>query len=209
MAYSVDWTTKVITVPTSDLTLVSGTHYQLQMSAFLGEIRRLEAGFTDGLWAPQILDHTNPKLDFAGTDYAGFDEVFNGYTLQFTGVATRVDLIGSNNNIIDVLIPTGVSIVSGNSQGLQLVSTGSGLSAEQDTKLSNVNAQVDANLTTIEGSMSHAMMTRLIFSMLCTEVVNAETGTVTFKSADGTKNRVTVDADEYGNRSNPMWDMTP
>lgn len=135
MAYSVDWIAKVISIPTSDLTLVSGTRYSLQMSAFLGEIRRLEAVFAEGLWAPQILDHTNPKLDFAGVDYAGFDELINGYTLQVTGIATRVDLLGSNNNIVDVLIATGVSVVPSNSAGLQLVSTGSGLSSTQDERL--------------------------------------------------------------------------
>ena len=135
MAYTVNWTGKIISIPTSDLTLVSGTHYQLAMSDFLGEIRRLEAAFDEGLWAPQILDHTNPKLDFAGIDYAGFDDIINSYTIQVTGAATRVDLVGSNNNIVDVLIATGVSIVPSNSAGLQLVSVGTGLSEAQDATL--------------------------------------------------------------------------
>ncbi len=152
MAYSVDWIAKIVSVPTSDLTLVSGTHYQLQMSAFLIEIRRLESAFNEGLWAPQILDHTNPKLDFAGSDYAGFDEMINGYTLQVTGAATRVDLLGSNNNVVDVLIATGVSLVPSNSAGLQLVTveTGvSGLTAQESTWLSSV-PQIETDVGTIQ-----------------------------------------------------------
>lgn len=118
MAYSVDWVAKIVSVPTSDLTLVSGTRYSLTMSDFLAEIRRLEWTASEGLWAPQILDHSNTRFDFAGTDYAPFDDIINGYVIEFTGVATRVDLIGSNNNIIDVLVDNGVSVVPSNSAGL-------------------------------------------------------------------------------------------
>lgn len=118
MAYSVDWISKVITVPTSDLTFISGTRYSLDMLKFLTECRRLEWEFGQGLWAPTILNHINARIDFAGADYAGFDEILNGYTVQFSGAALRVDIIASNNNLIDVLIITGVSVVPSNSAGL-------------------------------------------------------------------------------------------
>lgn len=97
---------------------MSGTHYRLPMSAFHIEVRRLESAFTEGLWAPPILDHTNSKPNFAGANYVAFDEVINGYTIQFTGVATRVDVTDTNNNLVDVLIVTGVSVVPSNSAGL-------------------------------------------------------------------------------------------
>jgi len=118
MSYLVNWVTQVVSISTSDLVLVLGNHYRLPMIEFLIEIRRLESEFTGGLWASQILDHTNPKLDFAGASYAGFDEIINNYTIEFTGLVDRVDLVGSNNNIVDILIPTGVSIVPSNSGGL-------------------------------------------------------------------------------------------
>ena len=121
MPYSVDWIAKVVTIPTADLTLVAGTRYSLDMSDFLTEIRRLEWEFDEGLWAPAIVDHTNTRNDFAGVDYAPFDDMINGYSVQFTGAATRIDLLGSNNDVIDVLIPTGISIVPSNSAGLQIV----------------------------------------------------------------------------------------
>lgn len=118
MSYSVDWINRVVTIPTADLTLVSGTRYSLPMGDFLAEIRRLEWEPTEGLWAPAIVDHSNTRFDFAGANYAGFDEIINGYTIQFTGAAERVDLLDSNNNFIDALIPTGVSVVPSNSAGL-------------------------------------------------------------------------------------------
>lgn len=129
MAYTVNWVTKVVTIPTSDLTLVSGTRYSLSMADCLTEVRRLEWGFTDGLWAPAILDHSDTRFDFAGTDYAPFDEFINGYTVEFTGLADRVDLLGSNNNLIDILIVNGVSVVPSNSAGL-IVYQAAGTSAD-------------------------------------------------------------------------------
>jgi hypothetical protein len=109
------------------------------MSDFLNEVRRLEWG--EGLWAASIVDHTNTRVDFAGADYAPFDDLINGYTIQFTGAATRVDLLGSNNNLIDVLIVTGVSVVPSNSAGLIVKSVGSGVTAQDITDISNASAQ--------------------------------------------------------------------
>jgi hypothetical protein len=141
VAYSVNWITKVVSIPTADLTLVSGNHYSLDMADFLAECRRLEWEFTEGLWAPAIVDHGDTRINFAGANYAPFDEIINGYTIQITGTATRVDLLGSNNNLVDILIPTGVSVVPSNSAGLQIVSTGSGLSAAQDAKLTSIDTR--------------------------------------------------------------------
>jgi hypothetical protein len=142
VSYSVDWIAKEITIPTADLTLISGTRYSLDMADFLAEVRRLEWDPTDGLWAPAIVDHTNTRFDFAGVNYAPFDDLLNGYTVQFSGVATRVDLLGSNNDLIDVLVVTGVSVVPSNSAGLQIVSVGSGLSAGEQAQLADIHGQV-------------------------------------------------------------------
>lgn len=118
MAYSVNWVTKVITIPVADLTLVSGTRYSLDMDIFRIEIRRLEHAFVDGLWAPLILDHANIRLDFAGSNYAAFDEIINGYTVTFATGPTRVDVLGSNHNLLDVTNATGIMVTSANSAGL-------------------------------------------------------------------------------------------
>jgi hypothetical protein len=87
------------------------------MSAFLQEMRRLEWVFTEGLWAAPLLEHDNPKT-VAGTTYAGFDVLGDGVTITFGVGPDRVNLIGSNNNIIDVLNITGISVIPNNSAGL-------------------------------------------------------------------------------------------
>lgn len=148
MSYTINWITKVISIPTIDLTFVSGTRYSLNMADFLTEIRRLEWDPTEGLWAPAIVDHTNTRYDFAGVNYAPFDEILNGYTIQITGIATRVDLLGSNNNIVDVFIATGISLVPSNSAGLQIVIAGSGVTpGDIDDIVAGVWAYVTRTLT--------------------------------------------------------------
>lgn len=201
MAYAVDWIGKVVSIPTSDLTLVSGTHYSLSMADFLGEIRRLESAFDEGLWAPQILVHTNSKPNFAGASYAGFDEIINGYTIQITGVATRVDVVGSNNNLVDVLIPTGVSVVPSNSAGLQLVATGSGLDAGQDAKLTTVHSLLSA----IEGDFDHAEAMRILLAALAGKA-SVSGNTVNFRDLADTKNRITATTDGTGGRTSVTLD---
>ena len=122
MTYSVDWVSKVITIPETDLTLVSGTRYQLNLESFLYECRRLEWTFLDGLWAPNILEHSNVRFDFSGANYAAFDEIVNGYTVTIGAGPTRVDLVGSNNNIADVINNTNIILASANSAGLTNIS---------------------------------------------------------------------------------------
>lgn len=202
MAYTVDWIGKVISIPTSDLTLVSGTHYQLQMSAFLVEIRRLESAFNEGLWADQILDHTNPKLDFAGIDFAGFDEVINGYTIQVTGAATRVDLLGSNNNIIDVLIATGVSVVPSNSAGLQIVATGSGVTEQDKTDIVNQTWQYQC-----ESGYEVQQLLRGFCAALYGKASGLNTNNPVFRDISDTKNRIVATTDNDGNRMTITLDL--
>jgi len=172
--YTVNWFTKIIDVPISDLTLVSGTRYSLLMQDFLIEIRRLESGFMDGLWAPQILLHNNPKLDFAGADYAGFDEIFNGYEVAFDTLATRVDLIGSNNNIIDIMVVNGVSVVPGNSAGLQKVNiegSSTGLTPEESEALLNIETDVDLIKTDISQIKSDIILIKSDINSIDGEVL--------------------------------------
>lgn len=196
MAYSVDWIAKEVTIPTSDLTIVSGNHYSLDMADFLAEIRRLEWEPTEGLWAPSIVDHTDTRVNFAGATYAPFDDLINGYTIQFSGTATRVDLLGSNNDLIDVLVVTGVSIVPSNSAGLQIVSTGSGLDAGQDAKITSIFNELDS----IEGGFGHAELMRGITAIMSGLLTGSPTGPIVFKGIDGVTTRFEYTVDANGNR---------
>lgn len=188
MAYSVNWITKVISIPTSDLTLISGTRYSLDMSDFLAEIRRLEWEPTEGLWAPAIVDHTDTRTDFAGATYAPFDDLINGYTVEFTGVATRVDLLGSNNDLIDVLIPTGVSVVPSNSAGLQIVTSGSGVTQQDKDDIEN---QIFARI--VETGYSFEALIRIIAAEAGGKVIQQPDGSYVIRDVTDSKARITGD----------------
>jgi len=138
MAISVNWNTKVISVPQSDLTFVSGTLYSLDVNAFRLELKDIEDG--DGM--PFLDTHRhNTEVVIAGITYARTVEIINGYTVEFEDGQYAVRLEGANNNIFDegVIVRNQVSIIPTNSAGLQIVTQGSGLSTAQDTKLDEVH----------------------------------------------------------------------
>ena len=127
MATSIDWGTKVISVPKADLTLVSGTLYELDTAAFRLELKDLEDS-DDGMPFPDTHVHNVP-VTVAGVTYARTIEIVNGYSVEFEDGQYSVRLVGSNNNIFDVengiLVPTGlVTVIPTNAAGLILNQTG-------------------------------------------------------------------------------------
>ncbi len=92
-----------------------------------------------GIAWPTPLDH-NTEYTVAGTTYARKIEIINGYKIQFSPNSQwSVRLSGSNNNLFDVqngvLVQNQVQVIPNNSAGLQTVTSGSGLSTEQATRL--------------------------------------------------------------------------
>lgn len=118
MALSVNWITKVITVPQSDLTFISGTLYELDTEAFRLELHGIMAGEV-GMSFIDSFQH-NTEVTVAGVTYARFIEIINGYTVEFEDGQYAVRLVGSNNNIFDegVIVRNQVSVIPTNSAGL-------------------------------------------------------------------------------------------
>ena len=116
MAYSVDWVNRNVFVPIGDMILIDGSDYELSADSFWREIRRLEWERTEGLWALQIIAHNNTRT-LAGTTYVPENEVVNDYTITMDPRAEKVFLRGDNNNIVDVLVHNGVSVIPSNSAG--------------------------------------------------------------------------------------------
>lgn len=150
MALSLDPATRLITVPQADLSLISGTLYELDTNQFRKDVMDLLAS-ENYIWMPDAYSH-NTEVTVAGTTYARTLEFINGYSVQFedTGGQYSVRLVGSNNNIFDVengiLVPTSlVTVIPTNSAGLQIVSVGSGLSTEQATQLLEIFQRLDLN----------------------------------------------------------------
>ncbi len=146
MALTVDWPNKLITVNQSDLTLISGTLYEMDTESYFRTQLMALADDDAGMAWPYPLRH-NTEVTVAGTTYARTIEVINGYSVQFLPNSQwSVRLIGSNNNIWDVqnsvLVQNQVQVIPTNSAGLQTVSSGSGLSTEQDAILTLLNALV-------------------------------------------------------------------
>jgi hypothetical protein len=121
MPISVNWGTKVITVPQSYLTLVSGSLYELDVEQFRLDLHAL-LDDPEGIGSPDIFRHAT-EITLSGVTYARFIEIINGYTITFeeVGPPYRVRCTGANHNISDVQNLNNVSLIIGNSGGLVLM----------------------------------------------------------------------------------------
>lgn len=116
MAVTITWPTKVINIPKSYLTLVSGTVYSLDTN----QLRLDVAALLDdelGIVCDDAFRH-NTEVTLAGVTYARTIEFINSYTITFEDGVYAVNLTGSNNNISDVMNVNSVSLRSANSAGL-------------------------------------------------------------------------------------------
>lgn len=147
MAISIDFATKIITIPQADLTFISGSLYELPTETkFRADINALMDDEIGIVFDDPILHNT--QITIVGTTYARFIEVINGYSITFENLLMTVRLVESNNNLFDVenniLNASGnVTVVGQNSAGLIVVTTGSGLDAGQDAKLTSVEAKTE------------------------------------------------------------------
>lgn len=205
MAISIDWPTGVISVPQADITFVSGTLYELDTDWFRLQLRTLEASEEGIPWAPT---HTrNDAVTVAGTTIAQVIEIVNGYSVQFTPDSQwTVRLAGSNNNIFDVengiLVQNQVQVIPSNSAGLIVTTTGSGLSAAQDTKLTEIHNELRA----IEGGKHHSWFMRVLMSAIGGKLIGPDpgvAGTVTGRDMADTKNRISASVNTHGWRTTP------
>ena len=87
MAITIDFATRVIDVDQSELTLVSGTLYELDTDQFRKDVFDILAA-EDHIWMPDAFEH-NGEVTVAGTTFARTLEFINGYSITFedTGAA--------------------------------------------------------------------------------------------------------------------------
>lgn len=116
---SIDYRTKVITIPQDFLEEISENSYRLDVDVFRRALKSLEAS-NQGM--PFLRTHRHStEVILSGVVYSRFVEIINGYTIVFEqqDQPYTVSLIGANNNIVDVAVLNGnVSIISNNSAGL-------------------------------------------------------------------------------------------
>ena len=122
MAYTVNWDSRIISIPQSDLVDLGNNVYKLDLELCHQELRRLEWEFYEGLSREQILDYTPPTLA-GGVIYAAFVILINEYWIEFEDGQYAVNFDGANTNIQDYTVVNQVSIRPNNSAGLQDLST--------------------------------------------------------------------------------------
>jgi len=162
MAITIDYGTFIIDVPQADLTFIGGNLYELNANDFRNILKDLEDD-EDGMHFPPTLRHATESL-LSGVTYARQLEIINGYTIDFenTGVPYTVVVVGANHNLADVTnFDGGMSMIIGNSAGLQVVETGSGLSPGQDATLTAIAGDVtdlEADLVIINDGVKKASL---------------------------------------------------
>jgi hypothetical protein len=135
MAISINWGTKVIYVPKSDLTSLGGNIYELDLDWFRLELKSLEDG-EEGIVFPDTHTHNSP-VTLGGATYAQVIEFINGYTITFEDGQYAVKAVGANSNVADVTNVNQVSLRTSNSAGLIVVTSGSGVTEQDKLDIAN------------------------------------------------------------------------
>lgn len=127
---SVNWSTKVIAVPQSFLTFLSGDRWELDVDAFRLGLKDIE-GAEEGMSFADTHRH-NTQVTLSGVTYARTFEIINGYQVEFEDKGPHYTVVctGANHNLGDVLVPGPVHLIIGNSAGLIVVTSGSGVTAQ-------------------------------------------------------------------------------
>ena len=188
MAISIDWASKVITVPKADTTLVDlgpPEIRSLDVDQFRKDCNALQAS-EEGIWADTTHTH-NPPVTVGGITLARVVEFINGYTITFENGAYAVNLTNANNNISDVTNLNTVSIRSANSAGL---------------------IEGDISDQIVEGTYTVQDVMRVLFAVLGGKVSGVTTTTETFRDPDDTVNRVVTTLDVNGNRTAVTFNLT-
>lgn len=128
---SIDHATFVISIPKADTIFVETnalTGYEVRSYDEYALMREL-AGYLDseaGATLPVAFSH-NTSVTISGVVYARALLILAPYTVVFEAGNYQVKLVGgTNNNLLDVLNPNGVSVIPANSAGLQTVNTAGG-----------------------------------------------------------------------------------
>lgn len=132
MAITINWAAKIINIPKADMTLVDAGPPEirsLDLDTFRKDLNALQES-EEGMPFDTTHYYTAP-LPVAGITLNRVVEILNGYTIQFENLQYSVNIIGGNSNIGDVKVQNQVSVNTANSAGLQLVTSGSGVT-EQD-----------------------------------------------------------------------------
>lgn len=215
MAISIDYSGAVyrINIPQSDLTVVSGSLYELDTDQFWKDLKALEAAET-GIVYQDTQSH-NPTYTVVGVTYAKKVEILNASNSSNTDVYEvffnpdtqySVRLVGSNNNIFDIqnsiLANTVTQIIPTNSAGLQVVTSGSGVTQQDKEDIAALSALEVGDI--VVDPSNPVTLKDSLFAILATLTGVADGGgttEITFRNHGDTADAVIMTVDEDGNRT--------
>ncbi len=117
MAISIEWHTKIISVPKDYLNPTANPSvFNLDTDQFRLDLKALEDDETGIVYLDTHRHNTEVLL--SGVTYARVIEIINGYTITFENGFYAINFYGSNNNYADVTNVNFVSIRPNNSAGL-------------------------------------------------------------------------------------------
>jgi hypothetical protein len=201
---TINWLTKVISVPQSELTLLSGTKYELNVNTLRLALKDIEDG-EEGMPFPDTHRHATEST-LSGVTYARQFEIINGYTVSFqnTGTPYSIAFVGANHNIADVTnYDGGASLVIGNSAGLQVVATGSGVLPSDITAIAAAVATILS-----EGGETWVETLRLIRAATAGKQLRPTESTVVLYGKDGTTQRIAANVNANGERTTVVTDAS-
>jgi hypothetical protein len=194
MSYSVNWATRIVSIPKADTTLVSSSPdvRSLDVLTLWQNLRDLQDD-ADGMAYVDMVRNT-PPVTVAGVTLTRVVELVNNFRIQFEDGQYAVNIIGGNSNIADAVVKNMVSVNTANSAGLvELTPT------DFDDLMDN---QI------VEGGLSVREAMRVILAVLAGKVSGAGTTAITFRDTSDTKNRVAATVDANGNRTAITLDPT-
>lgn len=144
MPITIDWGTRVIFIPQSYLTFVSGNVYEMDAHEFHVDLIDLQDD-EEGMAFPDTHRH-NSAVSLGGIVLAHVVEIINGYTITFEDGQYAVNIVGANNNISDVTNVNQVSVRTFNSAGM--VISGSGVTQQDKEDIAALVLQ-DPTLLTV------------------------------------------------------------
>lgn len=179
MAITINWSTKVITVPQSYLSHISGAIYELDVNQLRLDLKDIEDS-EEGSAFPDTHRH-NTEVTLAGTTYARAVEIINGYTVLFEDVGTpyTVQCSGANHNIGDVKVVNQVSLIIGNAAGL-IVGSGGGGSSYTPAEVADA---VWSHSSAVDVAAKLAIIQKILRNKT---VTNPVAGTITVYDDNGT-----------------------
>lgn len=158
MAITINWATKVISVPQADLTSLGSSLYELDVDVFRLALKEIEA---DPIGMVFVDTHRhNTEVTLSGVTFARTFEIINGYTVTFqdTGSPYTVKCVGANHNLADVKNVNQVSLIVSNAAGLIVSSSGGGGATAAEIATAVVNKSTDgAPANSIGDKLNKAM----------------------------------------------------